>query len=54
VATDLITASIVMNKGGYLCTLKEDFKELKDSGIKLFFVIKKINITLYIIDHECF
>ena len=36
--TDLITAAIVMNKGGSVCTLEDRFKDLKDLGLKLFLV----------------
>jgi predicted nucleic acid-binding protein len=32
----LITAAIVMNKGGSLCALNEDFNELKNVGLKLY------------------
>jgi hypothetical protein len=34
--TDLITTAIVMNKGGYLYTKNDNFKQLKDMGLKLF------------------
>ena len=34
--TDLITTAIVMNKGGYLYTTNDNFKQLKDMGLKLF------------------
>ena len=34
--TDLITTAIVMNKGGYLYTTNDNFKQLKDIGLKLF------------------
>ena len=34
--TSLMTAAIVMNKGGTLCTMNEGFKQLKDVGLKLF------------------
>ena len=36
--TALITAAIVMNKGGSVCTLEDRFKDLKDLGLKLFLV----------------
>jgi len=36
--TDLITAAIVMNKGGSVCTLEDRFKDLKDLCLKLFLV----------------
>ena len=36
--TDLITAAIVMNKGGTSCTLNDRLKELEDLGLKLFLV----------------
>ena len=36
--TDLITAAIVMNKRGSLCTLNDGFEELKELGLKLFLV----------------
>jgi len=36
--TDLITAAIVMNKGGSLCALNDRFEELKELGLKLFLV----------------
>jgi predicted nucleic acid-binding protein len=34
--TSLITAAIVMNKGGSLCALNKDFNELKNVGLKLY------------------
>jgi predicted nucleic acid-binding protein len=34
--TDLITTAIVMNKCGYLYTTNDNFKQLKDMGLKLF------------------
>ena len=34
--TTLIIASIVINKGATLCSLNENFNELKDVGLKLF------------------
>jgi predicted nucleic acid-binding protein len=35
-ATVLIISSIVMNKGASLCSLNENFNELKSVGLKLF------------------
>jgi predicted nucleic acid-binding protein len=37
-ATVLMISSIVVNKGASLCSLNEDFNELKTVGLKLFLV----------------
>ena len=34
--TNLMITSIVINKGATLCSLNENFNELKDAGLKLF------------------
>jgi predicted nucleic acid-binding protein len=35
---DLMACATVINKGGFLCTMDNSFEELKEHGLKLFFV----------------